>query len=64
MRLRQAQMKTPEAGNWFIWSVNSEDRTVSCLPYNDIEGDTDSFFVHDLKHFPMDEVLNANAAQH
>lgn len=52
--LRRAAFKEPQEGDWFIWSINKD--TVSCLPY--AQTDSESFFVYDLKHFPIEQVVN------
>lgn len=64
MKLRKAELADAMQGDWYIWSVNPEDGTVSCLPYDSVDDDPEAFFVHDLKHFPMSTVLNAEGARH
>lgn len=63
MTLRKAVLADASQGDWFIWSVNPEDNTISCLPYDSVVDDPEAFFVHDLKHFPMSAVLNARVPQ-
>lgn len=56
--LKQVILKNAPKDAWWAWSINADERTVSCLPYPSIGNDPDSMFVHDLKTFPYAEIEN------